>query len=292
MITKNKLDELVKKYETADFISPDPISIPHNFKTKKDIEIAGFIASLVAYGSRKVFLKKLDELFKIAQNEPLNFILNFESKILGDFNYRFGKPADFAEIFKIMRTLYEKDGGLEELFKYGYTNLDNPSPFGRGSQCNRASAMDTLTGEGSPNELEQKSYENISSVVRMQKMFSVVTDYFYSRVDKNIGQGFYFMIPDPRKGGAMKRMCMYLRWMVRKPPVDFGIWNFMPAAELLIPLDVHVARVSREMGLLTRKQNDFKAVIELTENLKKFDPQDPSKYDFAIFGLGVDDVHS
>ena len=102
MITKNKLDELVKKYETANFISPDPISIPHNFKTKKDIEIAGFIASLVAYGSRKVFLKKLDELFKIAQNEPLNFILNFEPKILGNFNYRFGKPADFAEIFKKM----------------------------------------------------------------------------------------------------------------------------------------------------------------------------------------------
>lgn len=292
MITKNKLDELVKKYETANFISPDPISIPHNFKTKKDIEIAGFIASLVAYGSRKVFLKKLDELFKIAQNEPLNFILNFEPKILGNFNYRFGKPADFAEIFKIMRMLYEKDGSLEELFKYGYTSLDSPSPFGKGSQCYRASAMDTLTGEGSPNELEQKSYENISSMVRMQKMFSVVTDYFYSRADKNVGQGFYFMIPDPHKGGAMKRMCMYLRWMVRKPPVDFGIWDFMPASELLIPLDVHVARVSREMGLLTRKQNDFKAVLELTENLKKFDPQDPSKYDFAIFGLGVDEVHS
>lgn len=262
MITKNKLDELVKKYETADFISPDPISIPHNFKTKKDIEIAGFIASLVAYGSRKVFLKKLDELFKIAQNEPLNFILNFDPKILGDFNYRFGKPADFAEIFKIMRMLYEKDGGLEELFKYGYTHPLNPSHEGR---------------------------ENCE---RIQKMFSVVTDYFYSRADKNTGQGFYFMIPDPHKGGAMKRMCMYLRWMVRKPPVDFGIWDFMPASELLIPLDVHVARVSREMGLLTRKQNDFKAVLELTENLKKFDPQDPSKYDFAIFGLGVDEVHS
>lgn len=256
MITKNKLDELVKKYETSDFISPDPISIPHTFTNKKDIEIAAFIASLVAYGSRKVFLKKLDELFKIAQNEPLNFIQNFEPKMLGDFNYRFGKPADFAEIFKIMRALYEKGGGLEELFKYGYTHPLTPSPEGRGE--------------------------------RMQKMFSVVTDYFYSRAGKNVGQGFYFMIPDPRKGGAMKRMCMYLRWMVRKPPVDFGIWDFMPTSELLIPLDVHVARISREMGLLTRKQNDFKAVLELTENLKKFDPEDPSKYDFAMFGLGVD----
>jgi uncharacterized protein (TIGR02757 family) len=95
------------------------------------------------------------------------------------------------------------------------------------------------------------------------------------------------MIPDARKGSAMKRMCMYLRWMVRKGEVDFGIWNFMPPSELFIPLDTHVARISREMGLLTRKSNDFEAVIELTENLKKFDEQDPVKYDFAIFGYGV-----
>lgn len=256
MITKAELDNLVKKYETTDFILPDPISIPHSFTCKKDIEIAGFIASLVAYGSRKVFLKKLDKLFSIVQNEPLNFILNFEPKILGDFNYRFGKSQDFAEIFRIMRELYEKDGGLKELFKFGYTNF-----------------VSHKKDEFSPD--------------RIQYMFSVVADYFYSRASQNAGQGFYFMIPDSRKGGAMKRMCMYLRWMVRKPPVDFGIWNFIPQSELLIPLDVHVARVSRKMGLLTRKQNDFKSVIELTENLKKFDPQDPSKYDFAIFGLGA-----
>ena len=85
----------------------------------------------------------------------------------------------------------------------------------------------------------------------------------------------------------MKRMCMFLRWMVRKGPVDFGIWDFMPISDLLIPLDVHVARISREMGLLNRSSNDFKAVLELTENLKKLDPNDPVKYDFAMFGYGV-----
>ena len=85
----------------------------------------------------------------------------------------------------------------------------------------------------------------------------------------------------------MKRMSMFLRWMVRKPPVDFGIWKFMPTSDLYIPLDVHVARISREMGLLSRNSNDFKAVVELTENLKHFDPQDPVKYDFAMFGYGV-----
>ena len=246
MITKNELDNLVTKYETPDFIKDDPIIFSHKFSSKKDIEIAGFIASLVASGQRPVFIKKLNTLLlDIAKAEPHNFILNFDPVILGDFNYRFGKPEDFAQIFTIMRELYTKDGGLEELFKFGYE-------------------------KGKP-----------------ERLFQTVTDYFYSRADENAGQGFYFMIPNPAKGGAMKRMSMFLRWMVRKGPVDFGIWDFMPPSELLIPLDVHVARISREMGLLTRKQNDFKAVIELTNNLKKFDPQDPVKYDFAMFGFGV-----
>lgn len=245
MITKVELDKLVKKYETKEFFYDDPIGIPNRFSDKKDKELAGFISSLVAYGRRDVFIKKLNELLKIAQNEPYNFIMNFEPKILGDFNYRFGKPQDFAEIFRILKMLYKSDGGLNELFKYGYENKV----------------------EGN--------------------MFIPVTDYFYSRAMDKEALGFKFMIPDARKGSAMKRMCMYLRWMVRKGEVDFGIWDFMPASELLMPLDVHVARVSREMGLLERKQNDFKAVLELTENLKRFDKDDPVKYDFAIFGYGV-----
>ena len=247
MITKEEIDELVQTYETKEFFYDDPVGIPNRFSDKKDKEIAGFIASLVAYGRREVFLKKLAILFEIAQNEPLNFILNFEPEILGDFNYRFGKPDDFAQIFNIMRDLYEKEGGLEELFKYGYENQINDN------------------------------------------MFIPVTDYFYSRARDNSAQGFRFMLPDARKGSAMKRMCMYLRWMVRKGPVDFGLWDFMPASDLYIPLDTHVARISREMGLLTRNANDFKSVIELTENLKKFDANDPAKYDFALFGYGVNE---
>lgn len=245
MITKNELDKLVQLYETPDFINDDPIQFLHRLKNKKDIEIAGFISSLVAYGRRDVFIKKLNELFKIAQNEPYNFIINFDPKLLGNFNYRFGKPNDFAMIFSILKELYTKNGGLEELFKYGYNN-----PI-------------------------------------KNNIFIPITDYFYSRAEENTQQGFYFMIPDPRKGGAMKRMCMFLRWMVRKGPVDFGIWNFMPTSDLYIPLDVHVARISREMGLLKRNANDFKAVLELTNNLKQFDPNDPVKYDFAMFGYGV-----
>ena len=245
MITKSEIDKLVEKYENIDFIKDDPVRIPNRFSEKKDIEIAGFIASLVAYGRRDVFLKKLDTLFNIAQNEPLNFILNFKPKILGDFNYRFVKPEDFAQIFTIMRDLYSKNSSLEELFKFGYENQIDDN------------------------------------------MFIPITDYFYANAKDNNSQGFKFMLPNARKGSAMKRMCMYLRWMVRKGPVDFGIWNFMKPSELLIPLDTHVARLSREMGLLTRNANDFKSVLEITENLRNFDPEDPVKYDFAMFGYGV-----
>lgn len=250
MITKNELDKLTLEYETEDFIKDDPVRFPNRFKTKEDIELAGFMASLVAYGRRDVFTKKLDSLFTIAQNKPLDFIKNFEPEMIGDFNYRFGKSEDFAQIFSILKKLYTKDGGLETLFKYGYNN--------------------PVDGN----------------------MFIPVCDYFYSAADKqNTGQGFYFMIPNPGNGGAMKRMCMFLRWMVRKGPVDFGIWDFMPQSDLFIPLDVHVARISRQMGLLTRNANDFKSVIELTDNLKKFCPDDPVKYDFAMFGYGVNNKH-
>lgn len=244
MITKNELNKLVEKYENPDFIKDDPVQFIHKYKTKKDIEIAGFMASLLAYGSRVQFIKKLNFLMEnIVQNEPLNFIKNFESGMIGDFNYRFGKPNDFISIFEIMKTLYNTTEGLEELFADGY---------------------------------------------KKGKMFENVVDYFYARASRNVGQGFYHMIPNPHNGGAMKRMCMYLRWMVRKSCVDAGIWKFMKPSELYIPLDVHVARVSRQMGLLTRNSNDFKAVIELTNKLKEFCPEDPVKYDFAMFAYGID----
>jgi uncharacterized protein (TIGR02757 family) len=243
MITKSELDSLVLKYENKDFIKDDPVQFVHRFRDKKDIELAGFIASLLAYGSRKQFIAKLDNFFvDIAKNEPLNFILNFQPELIRNFNYRFGKPNDFISIFKILKELYSNSEGLEALFKYGY---------------------------------------------EQNKTFATVTDYFYARADKNVGQGFYHMIPNPHNGGAMKRMCMYLRWMVRKSCVDVGIWDFMKPSELLIPLDVHVGRISRQMGLLTRNANDFKSVIELTNKLKEFCPEDPVKYDFAMFGYGV-----
>lgn len=251
MITKTRLEELAQKYETVDFIKDDPIQFPHRFVETDDIEIAGFIASLFAYGNRKVFIKKLNSLFEIMNNQPLSFVSNSETALLKGFNYRFAKDFDIIEVISILNKLYKQDGGLKKLFQYGYS-IDNS----------------VLT------------------------MLQVVTDYFYSNIKNEVGMGFYHLIPNPKNGGAIKRMNMFLRWMVRKGPVDLGIWNFINTSELLMPLDVHVARISREMELLHRSSNDFKAVVELTQNLKKIDPLDPTRFDFAIFGLGVNESGS
>lgn len=252
MITKTDLDTLVKKYETVDFIKDDPVQFPHMYKNNTDIELAGFIASLFAYGNRKLFIAKLKDFFKYTDNEPSNFIKNGNFSIIkkDNFNYRFSKPNDIIEWLKILSKLYNESNGLGELFKYGYEHEHS-----------------------------------------MDIMYQVVSDYFYSNVKEGMGQGFYHLLPDPKKGGAMKRMNMFLRWMVRKSDVDLGIWNFIPKSELRIPLDVHVARLSREMSLLERKSNDMKAVIELTQRLKEFDKNDPVKYDFAIFGKGIEEAH-
>ena len=252
MITKSELNNLVKKYETVEFIKDDPIQFPHRGKYKEDIELYGFIASLFAYGNRKMFIKKLEDIFAKTDGDLLGFIKNGDFTSLQDIEYRFSKANDILPIFEILSELYNESNGLEELFGYAYNN-------------NRSATKN-----------------------REQLFLQTVVDYFYSKAPKTAGQGFYHMIPNPKKGGAMKRMNMFLRWMIRKGEVDLGIWKFMQPKNLLIPLDVHVARISRQMGLLNRKSNDFKAVLELTENLKKICPEDPTKYDFAMFAFGVE----
>lgn len=248
MISKQELDSLVLEYETESFIKDDPIQFIYKVKTKEDKELAGFISSLFAYGNRKMFIAKLEELFKTADFDIANYVKNGDFRGLKGFEYRFAKDYDIIPVFKILNELYTKSNGLEELFEYSF------SPRG-------------------------EKYDHF-----LQK----VVDYFYLRAPKEAQQGFYHMIPNPKNGGAMKRMNMFLRWMIRKSPVDIGIWKFMKPKDLYIPLDVHVGRQSRNMGLLTRKSNDYKAVRELTEKLIEFSPDDPVKYDFAMFAFGVE----
>ena len=254
---KEELDKLYIKYETKNFIKDDPVQFVHIFKNPKDIEIAGFISALFAFGKREMFIKKLFSLFNFMQMQPYEFIVNFDKKAYcSDFNYRFIKPNDLLIFFGELKKLYTKDkSSLEELFAEGFkTSL-------------------------------YKEYRVFNSL-------QYVCDYFYKNPDflQNEAKypGYKFMLSNPKNKGAMKRLNMFLRWMIRKnSPVDICIWSFLDPSELLIPLDVHVGNISRSAGLLNRKQNDFKSVMELTEILKEFDPKDPIKYDFALFGYGV-----
>lgn len=253
MNLKKQLDNYVEQYETKDFIIDDPVQFCHRFENIEDIELAGFIASLFAFGNRKVFINKLNELFKIAENEPVNFIKNFDARLLKGFNYRFAKENDVAVVLKTLKTLYLFGGTVKTIFEEGYKNKD------------------------------------------YQQMLKFVTEYFYKGFEENSRiyecdmKGACYLLPNAFKGGAMKRVNMFLRWLVRDGEVDLGLWKFIDKSELLIPLDTHVARISRGLGLLKRNSNDMKAVIELTENLRKFDKKDPIKYDFALFGYGVNE---
>lgn len=243
---KSQLDKYILKYETTDFIKDDPVQFIHRFKDKKDAEIAGFIASMFAYGKREVFISKLNHIFELMENKPLDYVKSFDCKSnnIKNCDYRFSKDCDLVQILKILNGLYNENETLESLFSNSY--------------------------QGS-----------------VWQMFQGVVNYFYEHAEGEITKGFYHLLPNPQKKSALKRLNMLLRWYVRKSAVDIGIWDFVDKSELLIPLDTHVAKISRKLGLLKRNDNGYESVIELTENLKKFDPADPVKYDFALFGYGV-----
>lgn len=243
---KSQLDKYILEYETTDFIKDDPVQFIHRFKDKKDAEIAGFIASMFAYGKREVFISKLNHIFELMENKPLDYVKSFDCKSnnIKNCDYRFSKDCDLVQILKILNGLYNENETLESLFSNSY--------------------------QGS-----------------VWQMFQGVVNYFYEHAEGEITKGFYHLMPNPQKKSALKRLNMLLRWYVRKSAVDIGIWDFVDKSELLIPLDTHVAKISRKLGLLKRNDNGYESVIELTENLKKFDPADPVKYDFALFGYGV-----
>ena len=246
---KNQLDKYIEEYETPNFIKDDPVQFIHRFKNKDDIEIAGFIAAMFAYGKREVFIEKLNYIFNLMNNKPSEYIKNFDYKNnnIKNCDYRFSKDCDLIQILKILHELYVKDGkSLGDLFEYAYNQKKD-----------------------------------------IWHMFQTVVDYFYARVDMPVTKGFYHLLPNPEKKSALKRLNMLLRWFVRKSSVDIGIWEFIPTSELLIPLDTHVAKISRLLGLLKRKDNGYESVIEITNNLKQMDFKDPIKYDFALFGYGV-----
>lgn len=246
---KEFLDEKVELYNRPSFIELDPISIPHRYSKKEDIEISGFLASTIAWGNRKMILRNANRMMALLDDSPFDFVMNSEEQDLErieGFVHRTFNSDDFTYFIRALKHIYLKLGGLENIFNE-YSTTDSLQP--------------------ALHELKKIFFELPHS----------------RRTERHIS--------DPYKGSAAKKLNMFLRWMVRIDGrgVDFGIWRSISPSELFIPLDLHSGNTARKLGLLKRKVNDCKAVEELTAVLRKFDPADPVKYDFALFGLGVNE---
>ncbi len=244
---KEFLDEKVVKYNNPEFIDSDPVCIPHLFGIKEDIEISGFLTATIAWGNRPMILKNGFRLMKIMGNAPYDFILNHREEHLRRFDGFAHRTFNQIDLVYFIKAL-----------KHVYLNKG-------GLETVFSSAVSGLSTQPAISQFK-RAFFSLPHPGRTVKHVS-----------------------DPNNGSAAKRLNMFLRWMVRNDScgVDFGIWKSISPDQLSCPLDVHSGNVARKLGLLTRTQNDSKALKELDFNLRQMDKNDPVKYDFALFGLGV-----
>jgi uncharacterized protein (TIGR02757 family) len=250
---KQFLDRKVDKYNQPSFILDDPISVPHLFSKKQDIEIAGFFAAIFSWGNRTTIIQKSKELMRLMNMSPHEFCLNYnnrDAKRLKEFKHRTFNPDDLFYFMEFFQQHYKESNTLETAF----SRWINPKD------------------------------ENIENGLNGFKKYFFSLEHL-RRTEKHISS--------PSQKSTCKRLNMFLRWMVRSDErkVDFGIWRKISTAQLICPIDVHVSRVGRKLNLLKRKQTDWLAALELTNNLKQLDSIDPVKYDFALFGLGALEKH-
>jgi len=254
MDLKDFLDEKVDLYNRADFIPLDPISIPHQFSRTQDIEIAGFFAATLAWGQRVTIINKCKELLSMMGNTPHDFMLNHtlsDLKPFEKFKHRTFNATDALYFIESLSTYYKKHNTLENAF------------VGTQEQI-----------------LRYPEFPIEAGLINFHNTFFSLPDY-PRRTIKHVST--------PARKSACKRLNMYLRWMVRQDHngVDFGIWKKIAPSQLVCPCDVHVDRVARKLKLIKRKGMNWQTALELTNNLRKLDAEDPVKYDFALFGLGI-----
>jgi uncharacterized protein (TIGR02757 family) len=257
---KDFLDLKAEQYNNPAFIENDPIVIPHQFTKKQDIEITGFWAAMLAWGQRKTIISKCRELIRLMDGAPYDFVVNHQDtdlkRFLG-FKHRTFNDTDTLYFLEFFRQHYQKSDTLESAFVPAVT----------------------LSGvEG-------------RQPIRIEDALNHFRSYFFSLED--FPRRTIKHVSSPAQKSGCKRLNMFLRWMVRKDNkgVDFGIWNSLQPRDLICPMDVHVDRVARKLGLTTRTQVNWQTAVELTEKLREFDPNDPVKYDFALFGLGIEEKY-
>ena len=244
------LDDKVLQYNNPNFIESDPIQIPHLFSQKEDVEIAGFLSATIAWGNRKMIIKNAYKMMDLMGNSPYDFVMSHTENNLDQlesFAHRTFNGQDFASFIKGLHHIYKNHDGLEAVFAKQQSQSVGTNPMQQ-------------------------------SISEFKKVFFEIPH--QNRTQKHIS--------DPMNGSAAKRINMMLRWFCRQDNkgVDLGIWKSISPSLLSCPLDVHSGNVARKLGLFTRKHNNGKALAELDTKMLELDPNDPMKYDFALFGLG------
>lgn len=290
------LDLKSEEYNRIDFIENDPISIPHGFQGKQDIEISGFFSALLAWGQRKTIISKCRDLMARMGNSPADFIKNHADSDLKDllgFKHRTFNDTDLLYFVAFLKHHYRDFDSLEDAFLIGWKHSDFRNDY-MGSEGTFIQKLDGFENINNSFEASSVCYLNELERQKSEK------EGFNMEMSLNNFRSYFFSLPDypprttkhissPLKKATCKRLNMYLRWMVRRDfrGVDFGLWRRLDPAQLICPYDVHVDRVARGLGLIERKQKDWRTAIELTDRLREFDPGDPVKYDFALFGMGI-----
>jgi uncharacterized protein (TIGR02757 family) len=242
---RDLLDRKYFEFNRLEFIPDDPVSIPHRFTLKEDIEISGFLAAALSWGQRRTIIQNSTKLMDWMDESPYDFILHHTERDLqqfGEFRHRTFNGEDCRFFLESLKNIYRNEGGLEAAF------------------------------------IPESGSDLKDGIIRFRKIFLSIPH--PPRSEKHLA--------DPASGSSAKRINMFLRWMVRKDSngVDFGLWKSLRPSQLYCPLDVHTGSVARRLGILSIRQDNWKAVEELTAFLRHLDPEDPVRYDFALFGIG------
>jgi uncharacterized protein (TIGR02757 family) len=295
------LERLHDRYNTPEFIADDPISIPHRFfdpeagagkgqgtgameggvqPRRNDIEIAGFLAATIAWGNRKAIVKSAGRMIEVMDGSPYDFVMNASGSELDralGYVHRTFNGGDLRSFLLSLRHIYSEFGSMGAFFEREYARSGSDPEADSGSEANSGSETGSDQEAGLDFEAGRGDLRKV--IARFRTEF--FTPPHAPRCEKHLSS--------IERGAACKRTNMFLRWMIRRDDrgVDFGLWRGIPPSALYLPLDVHSAATARSLGLLQRRQNDWRAVEEVTARLREFDPQDPARFDFALFGAGI-----
>lgn len=248
------LERLYARYNRRECIRPDPLQFVYRYTNRSDMEIAGFLAASLAYGRVKQIEKSLAELLGLMGESPFEFVINFDEQKRGrldGFKHRFTTGRDISDLLSLLKDVLEKHGGIEKFFVRGYS----------------------------------KSDENI--IPALSKFCESLSGMYSEKYGDSAGRGLRYLLVSPDRGSACKRLNLFLRWMVRDDDVDTGLWKSVEPSALVVPIDVHMARLCRVLGFYEHKTVSLSAALKITDSFTKIEPSDPVKYDFSLSRIGI-----